>query len=139
MTQRPELFGAALPAVGVLDMLRYHTAERQRPASGPPTTASARTRTSSALLRLLALHNVAEGVCYPPTLITTADHDDRVVPWHSYKFGAAMQHAQGCDNPILVRVETRAGHGAGKPTWMQIEDIADEWAFLVKTLEMNIE
>jgi prolyl oligopeptidase len=82
-------------------------------------------------------HNTEEGACYPPTLITTADHDDRVVPWHSFKFAAAMQYAQGCANPVLIRVETRAGHGAGKPTWMRIEEAADEWAFLAKTLKME--
>jgi prolyl oligopeptidase len=80
---------------------------------------------------------VHEGTCYPPTLINTADHDDRVVPWHSFKFGATMQHAQSCDNPVLVRVETRAGHGAGKPTWMQIEEVADHWAFLAAALNMD--
>ena len=67
------------------------------------------------------------GTCYPPTLVTTADHDDRVVPWHSYKFAAALQHAQACANPVLLRIETRAGHGAGTPVWMQIEDIADQF------------
>jgi prolyl oligopeptidase len=83
-------------------------------------------------------HNVQAGKCYPPTLITTADRDDRVVPWHSYKFGAALQAAQGCANPVLVRVETRAGHGAGKPVWMQIDDIADQWAFLTRHLHMQV-
>jgi prolyl oligopeptidase len=71
--------------------------------------------------------------------VTTADHDDRVVPWHSYKFAAQLQRAQGCKNPVLLRVETRAGHGAGKPVWMQIEDFADQWAFLAKTLRMEQE
>jgi prolyl oligopeptidase len=83
------------------------------------------------------LHNVRAGTCYPPTLITTADHDDRVVPWHSYKFAAALQQAQGCAHPILIRVETRAGHGAGKPQWMQIEDTADQWAFAAEALGMG--
>ena len=81
--------------------------------------------------------NVKKGTCYPPTLITTADHDDRVVPWHSYKFAAALQAAQTCPNPILIRIETRAGHGAGKPVWMQIDDFADQWAFLAKWLGMT--
>ena len=79
-----------------------------------------------------------DGKCYPPTLITTADHDDRVVPWHSYKFGAALQAAQGCANPVLVRIETRAGHGAGKPVWMQIDDVADQWAFLTRHLHIQL-
>jgi prolyl oligopeptidase len=81
-------------------------------------------------------HNTADGACYPPTLITTADHDDRVAPWHSFKFAAALQRAQGCDNPILLRVETRAGHSAGKPTWMRIDEAADAWAFLAWALDM---
>ena len=83
------------------------------------------------------LHNVRAGVCYPSTLITTADHDDRVVPWHSFKFAAELQHRQSCGNPVLLRVETRAGHGSGKPVWMQIEDYADQWAFLVRSLHME--
>jgi prolyl oligopeptidase len=80
------------------------------------------------------LHNLRPGTCYPATLVTTADHDDRVVPGHSFKYTAALQAAQACDNPVLIRVETRAGHGAGKPTSKQIEEAADRWAFLVRTL-----
>jgi prolyl oligopeptidase len=84
---------------------------------------------------------VKTGICYPPTLITTADRDDRVVPWHSYKFTATLQQAQaknpGCNSPVLLRVETRAGHGAGKPVWMQIEDFADQWAFVSQALHMQ--
>jgi len=79
-------------------------------------------------------HNIQRGECYPPTLITTADHDDRVVPAHSFKFAAALQEAQGCDNPILIRIETRAGHGAGTPTSKAIEQATDRWAFLVRAL-----
>ncbi len=137
MTQRPELFGAALPAVGVLDMLRYHLPSANARQWASDFGLSENEDEYRALLAYSPYHNTAEGACYPPTLITTADHDDRVVPWHSFKFGSAMQHAQGCDNPILVRVETRAGHGAGKPTWMRIEEIADQWAFLAKELEME--
>ena len=91
-----------------------------------------------ALYAYSPVHNVRPGTCYPPTLVTTADHDDRVVPWHSYKFTAQLQRAQSCPNPVLLRVETRAGHGAGKPVWMQIEDFADQWAFLVKSLHMQM-
>jgi prolyl oligopeptidase len=80
------------------------------------------------------LHNIKPGTCYPPTLITTADHDDRVVPAHSFKFAATLQAAQACDNPVLIRIETKAGHGAGKPTAKQIEEAADKWAFLVQVL-----
>jgi prolyl oligopeptidase len=81
---------------------------------------------------------VKKGVCYPPTLITTADHDDRVAPWHSYKFAAALQAVQVCSNPVLIRVETRAGHGAGKPVSMQIDAIADQWAFAAKALRVPV-
>ena len=136
MTQRPELFGAALPAVGVLDMLRYHTPSANAKAWSSDFGLSTDPDEFRALYAYSPVHNVSEGTCYPPTLVTTANLDDRVVPWHSYKFGAALQHAQECENPVLVRVETRAGHGAGKPKWMQIEDYADQWAFLVKHLGM---
>lgn len=134
MTQRPELFGAALPGVGVLDMLRYHTASANARQWSSDYGLSENKQEFQALYAYSPYHNVKQGTCYPPTLVTTADHDDRVVPWHSYKFGAALQNAQACDKPIIVRVETRAGHGAGKPTWMRIEDIADHWAFLVNEL-----
>jgi prolyl oligopeptidase len=80
------------------------------------------------------LRNRKPGTCYPPTLITTADHDDRVMPAHRFKFAAALQATQACDNPVLIRIETRAGHGAGKPTAKLIEEAADKWAFLVKVL-----
>ena len=84
------------------------------------------------------MHHIAKGCCYPPTLITTADHDDRVVPAHSFKFAATLQAAQGCDKPTLIRIETKAGHGAGKPTTKIIEETADRWAFLVKELGIKI-
>jgi prolyl oligopeptidase len=137
ITQRPELFGAALPAVGVLDMLRYHTPSANARQWSSDFGLSENEDEYRALRAYSPYHNTVEGECYPPTLITTADHDDRVVPWHSFKFAAAMQRAQGCSNPILIRVETRAGHGAGKPTWMQIEAVADQWAFLAKNLNMD--
>jgi prolyl oligopeptidase len=133
MTQRPDLFGACLPAVGVLDMLRYHRftigwawASDYGTVDDPEEF--------RALLAYSPLHNLRRGTCYPPTLVTTGDHDDRVVPAHSFKFAAALQEAQGCANPVLVRVETRAGHGMGKPTSMLIEEAADRWAFLVRVL-----
>ncbi len=130
VTQRPDLFGAALPAVGVLDMLRYHTASANARQWSSDYGLSENEEEFRALYAYSPYHNMKPGTCYPPTLITTADHDDRVVPWHSFKFAAAMQHAQGCSDPVLIRVETRAGHGAGKPTWMRIEEIANQWAFL---------
>ena len=136
LTQRPDLFGAALPAVGVLDMLRYHTPSANARQWSSDYGLSENEEEFRAQLAYSPLHN-AQPACYPPTLVTTADRDDRVVPWHSYKFAAALQAAQTCDNPVLLRVETRAGHGAGKPVWMQIEDYADQWAFLVKALGMQ--
>ncbi len=138
MTQRPELFGAALPAVGVLDMLRYHTASANARNWSNDYGLSENEDEFKAQLAYSPVHNADVGTCYPPTLVTTADHDDRVVPWHSFKFGAALQHAQGCGNPILVRIQTRAGHGAGTPTWMRVENIADQWAFLAKALGMSV-
>jgi prolyl oligopeptidase len=87
-----------------------------------------------AILAYSPLHNLQPGACYPPTLVTTADHDDRVVPAHSFKYAAALQQAQGCANPVLARIETRAGHGAGKPVSKQIDEVADVWAFLVRVL-----
>jgi prolyl oligopeptidase len=134
LLQRPDLFAAALPGVGVLDMLRYHTASANARQWSSDYGLSEDPTEFEALLAYSPVHNVKPGACYPPTLITTADRDDRVVPWHSYKFAAALQHAQGCASPILLRVETRAGHGAGKPTWMQIEDFADQWAFAAAML-----
>jgi prolyl oligopeptidase len=137
MTQRPELFGACLPAVGVMDMLRFHkfTAGRfwvdDYGSSDDPEQ-------FKALYAYSPYHSLEPGTCYPPTLITTADTDDRVVPGHSFKFAAALQHAQSCDNPVLIRIETRAGHGAGKPTSKLIEEVADQWSFLVKHLDMKI-
>ncbi len=135
LLQRPDLFGATLPAVGVLDMLRYHTPSANARNWNNDYGLSENEDEFRAQLAYSPVHNVDEGACYPPTLITTADHDDRVVPWHSFKFGAELQRSQGCDNPILLRVETRAGHGAGTPTWMRIEAIADQWAFLLAQLE----
>lgn len=137
MLQRPELFGAALPGVGVLDMLRYHTASANAYAWSSDYGTAEDPTEFVALRAYSPVHNVREGICYPPTLITTADRDDRVVPWHSYKFAAALQHAQACANPVLIRIETRAGHGAGKPAWMQVENWADQWAFLTRQLGMR--
>ena len=138
MTQRPELFGATLPAVGVMDMLRFHKFTigwAWTSDYGSPDNAAE----FPALRAYSPLHNLKPGTKYPPTLITTADHDDRVVPAHSFKFAAALQAAQGGDAPTLIRIETKAGHGAGKPTTKMIEEIADEWGFLVKVLEVKKE
>lgn len=137
LTQRPDLFGACLPAVGVMDMLRFHkfTAGRYWVDDyGSPDDPEE----FATLLKYSPYHNLRPETCYPPTLITTADTDDRVVPAHSFKFAAALQHAQGCDNPTLIRIETRAGHGAGKPTTKIIEELTDLWAFLVKVLDVSL-
>ncbi|WP_375478880.1 prolyl oligopeptidase family protein [uncultured Nostoc sp.] len=136
ITQRPDLFGAALPAVGVMDMLRFHkftigwawTSEygsADNPEEFP------------ALYAYSPLHNITPDTAYPATLITTADHDDRVVPAHSFKFAAALQEAHAGDAPTLIRIETKAGHGAGKPTAKIIEEAADKWAFLVRALDVK--
>ena len=136
ITQRPDLFGAALPAVGVMDMLRF-----QKFTIGwawvSDYGSSDNAEEFKALYAYSPLHNIKAGTSYPPTMITTADHDDRVWPGHSFKFAAAMQAAQAGNAPILIRIETKAGHGAGKPTSKIIEEVADRWAFLVKTLEMK--
>jgi len=134
LTQRPDLFAAALPAVGVLDMLRYHTPSANARAWSSDYGLSENADEFEALYAYSPLHNTKPGTCYPATLVTTGDHDDRVVPWHSYKFAAQLQAHQGCNNPVLLRVETRAGHGAGTPTWMRIEGYADQWAFLETAL-----
>jgi prolyl oligopeptidase len=133
MTQRPELFAAAIPAVGVLDMLRF-----QKFTIGWAWTAdygSSDDPDDFPVLRAYSpLHNLRAGTHYPATLIETADHDDRVYPAHSFKFAAALQAAQGGPAPVLIRIETKAGHGAGKPTTKMIDEAADRYAFLIKVL-----
>jgi prolyl oligopeptidase len=136
LTQRPDLFGAALPGVGVMDMLRYQTASANARQWSSDLGLSEDPGEFKAIRAYSPVHNVKPGVCYPPTLVTTADRDDRVVPWHSYKFAAELQHVQSCANPVMIRIETRAGHGAGKPVWMQIEDIADQFGFVANALGM---
>jgi len=136
LTQRPDLFGAALPAVGVMDMLRFQTFTIGW-AWVSDYGSSDNAEEFKSLYAYSPLHNIKQGTSYPPTMITTADHDDRVWPGHSFKFAAALQAAQAGDAPILIRIETKAGHGAGKPTSKIIEEAADRWAFLVKTLEMK--
>lgn len=136
MTQRPDLFGACLPAVGVLDMLRYHKFTIGWAWASDYGTVDDEAE-FRALLAYSPLHALKPGTKYPPTLVTTGDHDDRVVPAHSFKFAAALQEAQGGDAPCLIRIETRAGHGAGKPTSKVIEEQADRWAFLVRVLGLR--
>jgi prolyl oligopeptidase len=133
MVQRPELFAAALPAVGVMDMLRFQKFTIGW-AWAPEYGSSDDAEDFKTLYRYSPLHNLKPGTHYPATMITTGDHDDRVVPAHSFKFAAALQAAHKGDHPVLIRIETKAGHGAGKPTAKIIEAAADKWAFLVKAL-----
>jgi len=136
LNQRPDLFGAALPAVGVMDMLRFPkftigwawTSDYGSPDNPEEF---------KAIYAYSPLHNVKTGAKYPATMVTTADHDDRVFPAHSFKYAAALQEAQGGNAPILIRIETKAGHGAGKPTTKQIEEQADIYGFLVKSLGVS--
>jgi prolyl oligopeptidase len=136
MIQRPDLFGAALPAVGVMDMLRFH-----RFTIGwawvSDYGSSEEPDGFEYLWAYSPLHNLKDGACYPATLVTTADRDDRVVPGHSFKFAARLQEAQGCANPALIRVDVRAGHGAGKPTGKLIDEAADRLAFAWRHLGMD--
>jgi prolyl oligopeptidase len=136
ITQRPELFGAALPAVGVMDMLRFHKftigwawVSDYGSAEDPEQF--------KALYAYSPLHNIQTAKSYPATLVTTADHDDRVVPGHSFKFTAALQAAQSGDSPVLIRIQTKAGHGFGKPTTLLIEEQTDIIAFLTKVLNIQ--
>jgi prolyl oligopeptidase len=136
LTQRPGLFGAALASRGVMDMLRFEKFTigwAWTPEYGSPENLDE----FEALYAYSPLHHFKPGVKYPATLISTGDHDDRVVPAHSFKFAAALQAAQAGSKPILLRVETRAGHGAGKPTSKIIQQSADNWSFIVKELDLH--
>jgi prolyl oligopeptidase len=138
MTQRPDLFAVALPAVGVMDMLRYH---RFTVGKGWIPEYGCADSTEVDFKNLLAyspLHNLKEGVEYPATMVTTGDHDDRVVPAHSFKFAAQLQKSHVGDNPVLIRIETDAGHGAGKPTSKIIEEQADLWSFVFYNTESPV-
>ena len=137
MTQRPELFGACLSVVGVMDMLRFHKftagvfwVDEYGSSENPEEF--------EALLAYSPYHNIKKGVKYPATLIATADTDDRVVPGHSFKFAAALQYAQAGTAPVFIRIGTRAGHGRGKPTSMIIEQVSGQYAFLMKNLDMAL-
>ena len=135
MIQRPDLFGACIPQVGVMDMLRFH-----KFTIGWAWVSDYGSPDDPELFKTIyaysPYHNLKPGVSYPPTLITTADHDDRVMPGHSFKFAARLQACQGWDAPVLIRIQTKAGHGAGKPTTIKIEEFSDIYAFLVQSLNM---
>jgi prolyl oligopeptidase len=133
LAQRPDLFGAALPAVGVMDMLRFH--KFTIGWAWVPEYGSADDAAAFAWLRAYSpVHNLARR-CYPPTMVLTGDHDDRVVPAHSFKFTAALQAAQTGTAPVLLRLDRKAGHGAGKPTTKQVDEQVDRWDFLLRTLK----
>ena len=131
MSQRPELFKVAFPAVGVLDMLRYNKFTAGAGWAYDYGTAEDSKEMFDYLLKYSPYHALKSGVSYPATLITTADHDDRVVPAHSFKFAARLQEYHKGASPALIRIETNAGHGAGKPTGKIIEEQADKWAFML--------
>lgn len=130
MTQRPDLMAVAFPAVGVLDMLRYHKFTAGAGWHTDYGTSDESKEMFEYLYAYSPVHNLVDGTDYPATMVTTGDHDDRVVPAHSFKFAARLQEAHNGDDPVLIRIETDAGHGAGKPTSMIIEEQADKWAFL---------
>ena len=136
MTQRPDLFKVAIPQVGVMDMLRYHTFTIGH-AWATEYGRSDKEEDFKNLIKYSPLHNLKKGIKYPATLITTADHDDRVVPAHSFKYAATLQEMNDGTNPVLIRIETKAGHGAGKPTSKQIEEAADIWSFVMYNLGME--
>jgi prolyl oligopeptidase len=136
LNQHPELFGAAMPAVGVMDMLRFQNFGFGTQWVGEYGS-SANPEDFKVLRAYSPLHNIRKGAQYPPTLITTSDHDDRVMPGHSLKYAATLQQAQEGPAPILIRIETRAGHGAGKPTTKQIDEWADRYVFLKSALKMG--
>jgi prolyl oligopeptidase len=137
MSQRPELFKVALPAVGVLDMLRYNKFTAGAGWAYDYGTAEESKEMFEYMLKYSPYHALKPGVSYPATLITTADHDDRVVPAHSFKFAATLQDKYKGENPVLIRIETKAGHGAGKPTTKVIEEAADVWSFVFQNLGMS--
>jgi prolyl oligopeptidase len=138
MTQRPELFRVAFPAVGVMDMLRYHKFTAGAGWSYDYGTADESKEMFEYLYKYSPVHNVKEGVSYPATMVTTADHDDRVVPAHSFKFVAALQDKQVGTSPVIIRIDVKAGHGAGKPTAMIIQEQADKWAFLFYNMGLEV-
>ncbi len=136
MTQRPDLFKVAMPAVGVMDMLRFHKFTIGWAWTGDYGSSDDQTMFNY-IYKYSPLHNIKEGVNYPATMVTTADHDDRVVPAHSFKFISTLQEKHKGENPVLIRIETMAGHGAGKPTSKQIDEASDFWSFVLYNLDVN--
>ena len=138
MTQRPDLVQVALPAVGVMDMLRYHTFTAGAGWAYDYGTADDSKEMFEYLKGYSPVHNVKPGVEYPATLVTTGDHDDRVVPAHSFKFAAELQDKQAGNNPVLIRIETNAGHGAGTPVSKTIEQYADIFGFTLYNMGFEV-
>ena len=137
MTQRPDLFGVCFPQVGVLDMLRYHKFTIGYAWAVDYGTSEESEESLKCLMAYSPLHNVKK-TAYPATMVTTADHDDRVVPAHSFKYAATLQEHQQGENPVLIRIETSAGHGAGKPTSKVIEEASDLLAFMFYNMKVKI-
>jgi prolyl oligopeptidase len=137
MCMRPDLFGATLPGVGVMDMLRFHQFTAGRYWVDDYGSAD-NAEEFKVIYSYSPYHNLKQGTKYPPTLVVTADHDDRVVPSHSFKFISQLQYCQSGSAPVLARIDTKAGHGAGRSTMQVIEEVTDEWAFLVKNLKMKV-
>jgi prolyl oligopeptidase len=137
MTQRPELFKVAFPSVGVLDMLRYNKFTAGAGWAYDYGTAEDSKEMFEYLYKYSPYNALKNGVSYPATMVTTADHDDRVVPAHSFKFAARLQEYHKGSTPVLIRIETNAGHGAGKSTAKVIEEQADKWAFMFQNMGLN--
>ncbi len=137
MAQRPDLYRVCFPAVGVMDMLRYHKFTAGAGWAYDYGTADDNKEMFDYLYKYSPVQNMKKGTCYPATMVTTADHDDRVVPAHSFKFAAALQAAQSCTNPVLISIATKAGPGAGKPTSKIIEEQADKWSFLLYNMGLQ--
>lgn len=138
MTMQPDIAKVAFPAVGVLDMLRYHTFTAGAGWAYDYGTAQDNAEMFKYLLSYSPVHNVKKDVCYPATMVTTGDHDDRVVPAHSYKFAAELQEKQACSNPTLIRIDTKAGHGAGKSTEAIINEVTDKFAFALYVMGIKL-
>ncbi|MAF82850.1 MAG: prolyl oligopeptidase family serine peptidase [Gammaproteobacteria bacterium] len=136
--QRPDLFAVAVPSVGVLDMLRYHTSSANARQWSSDYGLSENPTEFNAQYAYSPVHNLQVGTCYPSTLVMADANDDRVAPWNSYKYAAALQYAQGCTRPTLIRIETRSGHGAGSSTTKTVNQYADQWAFVANKLGLKI-